>query len=127
MTLAVIVFAVSIASLSAGNVLLKLGMDRFSSLTTDGVPAWLALLKTPFLTLGVLLMLVQFFGTLLLFKWGWEVSVVIPVMGLCYVGTAVLGRWVLGEPVGGLWWAGILLILIGVFFVARSVTPTRMP
>jgi multidrug transporter EmrE-like cation transporter len=124
---AVIVFAISIASLSAGNILLKMGMDRFGALTDAGMPAMSALVKVPQLPVGIMLMIVQFLGTLTLFKWGWDASVVIPVMGLCYVGTAIMGKWILGEPVNAMRWFGIFLILVGVFFVARSVAPAKVP
>lgn len=124
---AVIVFAVSIASLSIGNVLLKLGMDRFGAQTAAGIPILQALVKSPQLPLGIVLMTVQFVGTLTLFKWGWDASVVIPIMGLCYVGTAILGKWMLGEPVNATRWFGIFLIIIGVLFIARSVTQAKAP
>lgn len=124
---AVIVFAISIASLSAGNILLKLGMDRFGALTETGVPTVSALVKVPQLPLGIVLMIIQFVGTLTLFKWGWDASVVIPVLGLSYIGTAILGKWMLDEPVNTLRWFGICLIIVGVFFVARSVTQAKIP
>ena len=124
---AVAVFAVSIVSLSAGNILLKMGMDRFGALTAAGIPAVQALVKSPQLPVGIVLMTVQFVGTLTLFKWGWDVSVVIPIMGLCYVGTAILGKWMLGEPVNAMRWFGIFLIILGVFFIARSVTQAKVP
>jgi multidrug transporter EmrE-like cation transporter len=124
---AVAIFAVSIVSLSAGNILLKMGMDRFGILTASGVPAMQALVKSPQLPIGILLMTVQFVGTLTLFKWGWDVSVVIPIMGLCYVGTAILGKWMLGEPVNAMRWLGIFLIILGVVFIARSVTQAKIP
>ena len=72
-------------------------------------------------------MVIQFVGTLTLFKWGWDASVVIPVMGLCYIGTAIMGKWMLDEPVNGLRWLGISLIILGVFFVARSATQAKAP
>jgi multidrug transporter EmrE-like cation transporter len=124
---AVVVFAISIASLSAGNILLKQGMDRFGALTASGTPTVSALVKVPQLPLGIVLMTVQFIGTMLLFKWGWDASVVIPIMGLCYVGTAILGKWMLGEPVNAMRWFGIALIILGVVFVARSVTQAKVP
>jgi multidrug transporter EmrE-like cation transporter len=123
----VVVFAISIASLSAGNILLKMGMDRFGALTASGLPTMQALVKSPQLPAGIVLMIVQFVGTLTLFKWGWDASVVIPIMGLCYVGTAIMGKWMLGEPVNAMRWFGIFLILVGVFFVARSVTQAKAP
>jgi uncharacterized membrane protein len=123
---AVIVFAISIASLAAGNILMKLGMDRFGAMTASGVSTFQAMVKVPQLPIGVVLMAVQFIGTLVLFKWGWDASVVVPVMGLSYVATAVMGRWMLGEPVNTMRWFGIFLIMVGVFFVARSVTQAKI-
>ena len=124
---ALVVFAISIASLSAGNLLLKQGMDRFGALTASGVPTVQALAKVPQLPAGTLLVTVQFIGTMLLFKWGWDASVVIPIMGLCYVGTAIMGKWMLGEPVSAMRWFGIGLIIVGVIFVARSVRQATAP
>ena len=120
LTAAVFVFAISIASLSFGNILLKLGMTRYDTLTATGMPVVRALWNTPQITAGVLLMLVQFGCTMALFKWGWEVSVVMPVMGLCYAAMAIMGKWMLDESVNATRWFGIILIMAGVFFVARS-------
>ena len=119
-TYAVLLFAVAIASLSLGNILLKQGTNRYDALTAAGLPAARALWNTPQITAGVLLMIIQFGCTLTLFKWGWDASVVIPVLGLSYIAMAVLGKWMLGEPVNAMRWLGIFLITLGVFFVARS-------
>jgi drug/metabolite transporter (DMT)-like permease len=124
---AVAVFAISIASLAAGNILLKLGMDRFGALTASGVSGFQAMIKVPQLPIGIVLMTVQFIGTLVLFKWGWDASVVVPVMGLSYVATAIMGKWMLGEPVNTMRWVGIFLIILGVLFIARSVTQAKIP
>ena len=121
------VFAVSIASLSFGSILLKMGMDRYAAMTASGIPFFQALMKSPQLSAGVVLMLVQFAGTMVLFKWGWDASVVMPVLGLCYVVTAILGKWILNEPVNSMRWLGILLIVAGVFCVARSVAQAKVP
>ena len=123
----VLVFALSIASLSLGSVLLKLGMDRYGNLTASGISGLQALSRSPLLLVGSALMMFQVLGTLILFKWGCDVSVVTPVMGLCYVGTAILGRWLLAEPVNGLRWMGISLVILGVFCIARSVAQTKIP
>jgi len=120
LTPAIFIFAVSIASLSFGNILLKLGMTRYDILTTAGMPAVRAIWNTPQIITGVLLMFVQFGCTMTLFRWGWDVSVVLPVMGLCYAAMALLGKWMLDESVNGSRWFGIILIIAGVFFVARS-------
>jgi uncharacterized membrane protein len=120
LTSAVFIFALSIASLSFGNILLKLGATRYDALTATGLPVARALWNTPQIIAGVLLMFVQFGCTMTLFRWGWDVSVVLPVMGLCYAVMAFLGRWMLDEPVNATRWFGIILIMAGVFFVARS-------
>ena len=124
-TYAVLLFAVAIASLSLGNILLKQGTNRYDTLTAAGLPTARALWHTPQLPAGMVLMIVQFVCTLTLFKWGWDASVVIPVLGLSYVAMAVLGKWMLGEPVNAVRWLGIFLITAGVFFVARSVIPGK--
>jgi drug/metabolite transporter (DMT)-like permease len=121
------VFAASIVSLSAGNILMKMGMDRYAALSDAGTSSLQALVKSPQLPVGVALMTIQFIGTLTLFKWGWDASVVIPIFGLNYVGTAILGRWLLGEPVNAMRWLGIFLLILGVFFIARSAVPGKIP
>ena len=60
------------------------------------------------------------YSSMLLFKWGWDASVLIPIMGLCYVGTAIMGKWMRGEPVNATRWFGIVLII-----VASSSSPAR--
>lgn len=124
---AILALAVSVGSLSLGSILLKMGMDRYGTLTAAGMPAFQAFLKTPQLPAGSVLMLVQFAGTLLLFKWGWDASVVIPMLGLSYVITALLSKWMLNEPVGLMRWLGIVLIVAGIFCIARSVGQAKMP
>lgn len=115
------VFAGSIVSLSLGNVLLKLGMTRLDQLAPVGLAGTVrAVLATPQIPLGVLFLAAQFGGMLALFRWGWEVSVVIPVFGLNYVVTALLGRWWLGEPVGWLRWLGVAAVTIGVALIAAG-------
>ena len=52
-------------------------------------------------------------------------SVVIPIMGLSYVVTAFLGKFLLGEPVHAMRWVGIILIVAGVVFVVQSVSPAK--
>ena len=120
-----ILFVLAIGSIAYGNILLKQGMTRYDALTAASTPATQAVWHTPQLLIGSALMLVQFACTLTLFKWGWDASVVIPTLGLCYVAMGILGKYLLDEPVNGLRWLGILLITAGVFFVARSSVPGK--
>jgi drug/metabolite transporter (DMT)-like permease len=49
-----------------------------------------------------------------------DVSVAYPMLSLGYVVNALAAWWLLGETVGPLRAGGVLLILIGVWLVARS-------
>jgi drug/metabolite transporter (DMT)-like permease len=118
---ALLLFVMSISAISVGNVLLKVGMDRFAVLQAGGELSWRSGLGVWQLPTGVFLMTVQFIGMLTLFKWGWDASVVVPVFGVNYAITAFLGQAFLGEPVHGLRWLGIALVIAGVAFIARSV------
>ncbi|MEY3000027.1 MAG: hypothetical protein RL648_241 [Verrucomicrobiota bacterium] len=124
---AVMVCALSIGALSIGNILLKVGMDRWGQLEVEGGMSVGAVLTVWQLPLGIILMTAQFVGMLTLFKWGMDASVVVPVFGVNYVLTALLGKWMLGEPVMGLRWVGIALIMAGVAFIARSVPASVSP
>jgi drug/metabolite transporter (DMT)-like permease len=123
--LAVALFALGITCLAFGNTSLKVGMDQFGKQTDAGAAFFQALLHAPQLLLGVFLLTVEFIVTLILFKWGWDASVVIPVMGLSYVLTAIIGKWMLGEPVHAIRWVGIFLIVVGVAFVVQSASSAK--
>lgn len=110
----VALFAVSIVSLSVANVLLKIAMVPAAEST------YAAGFRTAALVGGMVLMIAQFAGMLLLEHWGLDVSVVVPVFGLNFALTALLGALWLGEPVGGLRWAGIAAVTVGVYLIARS-------
>ena len=114
-------FAGSIGSIAVANVLLKVGMDRLAVLQAADGFTWREALSVWELPVGVLLMTAQFIGMLTLFKWGWDASVVVPIFGLNYIVTALLSQWFLGEPVHGLRWLGIALVVGGVALIARSV------
>jgi drug/metabolite transporter (DMT)-like permease len=49
-----------------------------------------------------------------------QVSVAYPMLSMGYVIAAVLGAIFLGEPVGAARMAGISLVCLGVFFIART-------
>lgn len=120
----------SILALSVGNVLLKVGMDRVAAATPHGAVGTIrAVAATWQVGAGVACMAAQFAGMLALFGLGLPVSVVVPVFGLNYVVTALLGKWVLGESVDATRWLGIAAVLLGVALIARSVgcSPARVP
>lgn len=118
---ALAVFLVSVASLSLGNVLLKLGTDRWG---VEG-HAW-GWAGVPVAT-GVFLLTVQFLGMLVLFRLGWPVSVVVPLFGLNHALTALLGGVLLHEPLDRSRWIGIGLVLAGIVFIGAPWLTRKSP
>ena len=51
-----------------------------------------------------------------------DISFVQPILALTYVVTPILAIIFLGEHVSAFRWAGILIIIVGVFVVAKSST-----
>jgi multidrug transporter EmrE-like cation transporter len=49
-----------------------------------------------------------------------DVSVAYPMLSLGYVVNALAAWWLFGEALGPMRWAGMMLILAGVFVMARS-------
>lgn len=49
-----------------------------------------------------------------------DLSFAYPMLGLTYIGVLLASALILGETVGPLRWLGTLIILTGVFLVARS-------
>lgn len=117
----VLVFAVSIVCLSVANVLLSAGAQRLAQLAPQGFAAHLRAVGAAWqLPLGALLMIAQFAGLMVLLGWGLPVSLVVPVFGLNYVVTALLGQLFLHEPITPLRWLGIAAVVLGVALIARG-------
>jgi drug/metabolite transporter (DMT)-like permease len=108
------VFAGSILSLSVANILLKIACTPAAVGTYAANVRWWAG------TVGMVLMILQFAGMLLVEYWGMDVSVVMPVFGLNFAVTAILGRVFLGEGVDFRRWLGIVILTFGVYLVASS-------
>lgn len=66
--------------------------------------------------LGFLLMALSFFALLALLSWA-DVSFVIPATALSYAVGALGAKFLLGERVNRVRWAGVLLVCLGVALV----------
>lgn len=71
------------------------------------------------LIIGTALQAVYFGLWLAVLSWE-DLSVALPLQALSYLVVAFLAQWYLGEQVGGMRWAGICLICVGVALVTRS-------
>lgn len=119
----VVLAIVSVFIATAGQLLLRAGMEQVGFIGGDRIsrPATLALevLKTPQVILGL-----AFFG---LSAVSWmlvlsrvSLSFAYPFVGLTYVLTALFAKFILKEHVPALRWLGIAVIVVGILIVGRS-------
>ena len=120
-TFVLVVIAVLIGG--TGHVLLSKGMKMVGDLTEASAslvgPMMLRAASSPSLLLGVALQATFFLMYLTLLSRA-QVSQVLPMTALDYVVVALLARLVLAEAVTPARWAGIALIVVGVFLVSRT-------
>jgi hypothetical protein len=109
-----------------GNVLLGKGMKDVGTLPfatpADAVHSALKIFSSPYIWLGIGSLIGFFVAYTLVLSWA-DYSFVQPAAAVAYGVTAVLGHFVLHEPVTPMRWAGVFVICLGVFVVGR--TPPR--
>lgn len=121
----ILFLAVAVLANSFGNLLLALAMDRVPGFFQVGLGRYLLdLSRDPFLLPGALLTAVYSFVQLSLFSWA-DLSYVVPCTASTYVISTLLARFVLGEQVDLARWIGVVLIFIGVGFVAETPVATK--
>ncbi len=120
-TFVLVIIAATIGG--TGHVLLAKGMRPVGDLTdatSDRLAGMIArALSNPWLLLGVALQ-AGFFVMYLTLLSRADVSLVLPMTAMDYIAVALLASLLLGEPVTAARWAGIALIVGGVFLVSRS-------
>jgi uncharacterized membrane protein len=84
---------------------------------------YIAAIFTPWVALGICLLIVWLLTRMALFGFA-DLSYVLPVTSLGYVGSAVLGHLFLHEVVSVRRWAGTLLIVAGTAIVGRTTVRT---
>ena len=113
---------VDVALNVTGQLSLKHGMNKlgnFSLSFSTLPPVFLQAALNPFVLLGLLCYGLGFMVWLIVLAKA-EVSYAYPLISLGYVFTAILARVLIGEAVSLSRMAGILVICLGVFLVARS-------
>lgn len=106
-----------------GDFFLKLGMNRQPHIGMDNPLALIGVLADPWIILGVLTLICFFSCYIASLSWA-DLTYIMPATAFGYVLTAVLSRIVLHEQITDRRWAGIVLITIGVGFVARGSSHT---
>jgi len=118
-----IVMLIAITAGAVGDIFLTQGMKGGGDLSAMSlrqiIDTVLKALSNWRLILGTALQAVYFGLWLAVLSWE-DLSVALPLQALSYVVVAFLAQWYLGEHVGGMRWAGICLICVGVALVTRS-------
>ncbi len=112
---------VVIATNVIGNIFLSRGMHNMQVLSWSPLPYLHAVLN-PWVAIGVLILTVWMITDLALLSLA-DLSYVLPVTATAYILIAILGHFVLDEPISPMRWAGIVVITLGVMLVGK--TPSR--
>jgi multidrug transporter EmrE-like cation transporter len=116
----VFMLAVLIICGSAGEIAVTHGMKRVGAPARLRPRALLVFLgralRNGWFWVGLPLMALSFYALLLLLSWE-PISLVIPASALSYVVGTLGAKYLLGEDVTGVRWAGVLLVCAGVALV----------
>jgi len=120
-----ILLAVSLSA-SVGDSLLKRGMKQIGPVSLGHLGLLWHALFNPWVMAGIVLLIGFFASYMTALSWA-DLTFVMPATALGYVVIALLGRFWLHEPVSPYRWAGILLIVCAVGFVANGPSRTEHP
>jgi drug/metabolite transporter (DMT)-like permease len=125
-----LLIAVMVIAGPLGNALLGKGMKQAGKLTIWPPPAALHTALHIFgvgsIWLGVASLLTFFLANILVLSWA-DYSYVQPATSMGYGVAALLGYFMLGEPVTPLRWAGIAVICLGVLIVGQTSPSSEEP
>jgi drug/metabolite transporter (DMT)-like permease len=108
---------------SIGDVCLKHGMAAFPNITLVNWTVLFRALFAPKVALGIAL-LIGFFACYLSALSFADLTYVLPATSVGYIGMAFLARYFLHEQISIWRWLGILMITLGVGFIAGGPTLT---
>jgi drug/metabolite transporter (DMT)-like permease len=106
----------------AAQITLKIGMSRighFDFHSGNIVPITMQVIMSPWIITGIVIYIISMIVWLVILS-RIEVSLAYPLTSLGYVLNAVIAYFLLSEQVTVLRFAGIVVILLGVFLVAKS-------
>jgi drug/metabolite transporter (DMT)-like permease len=108
-----------ILSNAFGNFFLTWGMRHRGSVLTRSPLSYVAAIFSPWVSLGICLLIVWLLTRMTLLSWA-DLSYVLPVTSLGYVANALIGRFFLHEQITAGRWFGTLLIIAGTTLVGLS-------
>ncbi len=113
-------------SASIGDTLLSHGMKQVGPVSLAHLGMLLAAIGNPWVIVGILCLLGFFASYLTALSWA-DLTFVLPATAFGYVVVALLSKFWLHETVSLYRWAGIVLIVCGVGFVANGPSLTQHP
>lgn len=109
-----------------GDTFLSRGMTRLGPITLAHPGSLIGAVFTPWIALGIALLIGFFASYLTALSWA-DLTFVLPATAFGNVIVALLSRFWLHEPISFQRWAGIVLITVGVGFVANGPSLTERP
>jgi drug/metabolite transporter (DMT)-like permease len=109
-----------------GDSCLSRGMTRLPVISLAHPATLIAAVFTPFVALGIVLLIGFFASYLTALSWA-DLTYVLPATAFGNVIVALLAHFWLHEPISLERWAGIVLITLGVGFVAQGPSLTERP
>src|SRR5450631_3452128 len=121
-----LVLAAVMLSASMGDTFLARGMKDFGPVSLHHVGSLIHAVANPWVISGILLLLCFFASYLTALSWA-DLTFVLPSTAFGYVVVALLSKFWLHEPGASSWyrWAGIVMIVCGVGFVANGPSLTE--
>jgi drug/metabolite transporter (DMT)-like permease len=110
---------------SFGDTFLSMGMRQMGPVPLNHLSSLLVALRIPWVTAGIVLLIGFFAAYLTALSWA-DLTFVLPATSFGYVVIALLSKFWLHEPVSLSRWAGILFITLGVGFVTRGPSYTKI-
>src|SRR6202163_4168935 len=114
--------AIVVASNALGNFFLARGMRHLSTSPSSPL-AFIQAIFTPWVALGITLLIVWLLSRMALLSWA-DLSYVLPVTSIGYVLTAFLGKYFFAEQITWQRWLGTLAIMVGMILVGLTAPNT---
>ncbi len=124
--LKILVFVLAIIVLNAfGNLALAWGMKHISEAVSLDPIVYLRAMLNPFVALGISLLILWLLTRMALLSWA-DLTFVMPLTGIGYILTAVLGKFFLNESITRIHWVGTVLIVAGTAMVGSTDQRTQV-
>ncbi len=118
-----IAMTLAAAAAAVGQIFVRQGMQQVGALESYAPLALMGYfghaLLNPYVVVGTMLNAVFYFLFLAALSWA-EVTVVLPMTALEFGMAAILAVLLLNEAVPSMRWAGIALVILGVFLIALA-------